>query len=52
MDFKPTAQQQAVINHEEGPLLVIAGPGAGKTFTLVERITKFGIRTNWKSGGR
>lgn len=38
MDFKPTAQQQAVINHEEGPLLVIAGPGAGKTFTLVERI--------------
>lgn len=51
MDFKPTAQQQAVINHEEGPLLVIAGPGT-RRLQLVERITKFGIRTNWKSGGR
>ena len=38
MDFQPTPQQQAVIHHEEGPVLVIAGPGAGKTFTLVERI--------------
>lgn len=38
MDFQPTQQQQAVINHDEGPVLVIAGPGAGKTFTLVERI--------------
>lgn len=33
-----TEQQQNVIEHTEGPLLVIAGPGAGKTFTLVERI--------------
>lgn len=38
MDFRPTDQQQAVITHDEGPVLVIAGPGAGKTFTLVERI--------------
>ena len=38
MDFRPTEQQQAVIAHDEGPLLVIAGPGSGKTFTLVERI--------------
>lgn len=38
MSFAPTTQQQAVIQHTEGPLLVIAGPGAGKTFTLVERI--------------
>ena len=38
MDFRPTDQQQAVIFHDEGPVLVIAGPGAGKTFTLVERI--------------
>ena len=38
MPFTPTAQQMAVIEHTEGPLLVIAGPGAGKTFTLVERI--------------
>lgn len=38
MDFQPTAQQRAVIEHGDGPVLVIAGPGAGKTFTLVERI--------------
>ncbi|MDO8368095.1 MAG: ATP-dependent DNA helicase [Saprospiraceae bacterium] len=30
-------QRQAVL-HREGPLLIIAGPGSGKTFTLVERI--------------
>ena len=26
------------ITHTDGPLLIIAGPGAGKTKTLVERI--------------
>ena len=31
-------QQLEAINHSEGPLLIIAGPGSGKTFTLVERI--------------
>lgn len=30
-------QRQAVL-HRDGPLLIIAGPGSGKTFTLVERI--------------
>lgn len=29
--------QRAVIGHDEGPLLVIAGPGSGKTFSLVLR---------------
>ena len=30
--------QLEAINHTEGPLLIIAGPGSGKTYTLVERI--------------
>ena len=32
------AKQQAAIEAIEGPVLIIAGPGSGKTFTLVERI--------------
>ena len=31
-------QQQAVVDHDGGPLLVLAGPGTGKTTTLVEAI--------------
>ncbi len=31
-------QQQRVVDHEGGPLLVLAGPGTGKTTTLVEAI--------------
>ena len=34
----PNPQQQHAIQTTEGPLLIIAGPGSGKTFTLVERI--------------
>ena len=34
----PNPQQQKAIHTTEGPLLIIAGPGSGKTFTLVERI--------------
>ncbi|MDQ3020344.1 MAG: ATP-dependent helicase [Bacteroidota bacterium] len=29
--------QANIVNHKDGPLLVIAGPGSGKTKTLVER---------------
>ncbi len=34
------AQQQAVVDHTGGPLLVLAGPGTGKTTTLVEAIVR------------
>lgn len=30
--------QHSAIEHVDGPLLIIAGPGSGKTFTLVERV--------------
>ncbi|MEZ0091046.1 ATP-dependent helicase [Streptacidiphilus sp. EB129] len=32
------AYQQAVVDHRGGPLLVLAGPGTGKTTTLVEAV--------------
>ncbi|MDT4948548.1 MAG: hypothetical protein QOJ37_1143, partial [Pseudonocardiales bacterium] len=30
--------QRAVVEHQAGPLLVLAGPGTGKTTTLVESV--------------
>lgn len=35
---KANPQQLEAILETEGPVLIIAGPGSGKTFTLVERI--------------
>ena len=32
------ASQQAVVDHVGGPLLVLAGPGTGKTTTMVEAV--------------
>ncbi len=34
----PSPSQRAAIEAPAGPLLVLAGPGAGKTFCLIERI--------------
>ncbi|MFF2628160.1 ATP-dependent helicase [Kitasatospora griseola] len=34
------AFQQAVVEHASGPLLVLAGPGTGKTTTLVEAVAR------------
>src|SRR5688572_13793705 len=36
--FKPTTSQLAAIEAPPGPALVLAGPGAGKTYCLIERI--------------
>ena len=38
MDFDPLPQQRLAIEAPLGPLLVVAGPGAGKTFCLIARI--------------
>ncbi|WP_448627084.1 ATP-dependent helicase [Geodermatophilus sp. URMC 64] len=32
--------QQAVVDHPSGPLLVLAGPGTGKTTTIVEAVAR------------
>ena len=38
-DFgQANAEQIKAIQHTEGPVLIIAGPGTGKTFTLVKRV--------------
>ena len=38
MELTPLPQQQRAIEASLGPVLVVAGPGAGKTFCLISRI--------------
>lgn len=38
MSFKPNKKQQECIDNINGKYLVLAGPGTGKTFTIIERI--------------
>ena len=38
LDSNANPQQLEAIRATQGPVLIIAGPGSGKTFTLVERI--------------
>lgn len=38
MEFILNSDQVKAVKHKDGPLLIIAGPGSGKTKTLVERI--------------
>ena len=40
MGQEPTEEQLEIINHKDGHLLVLAGPGSGKTYTVVERVQK------------
>ena len=40
VNSSPNQEQLEAINQTDGPVLIIAGPGSGKTFTLVERIIK------------
>jgi len=38
--FDPDPEQQAVLSHERGPLLVLGGAGTGKTAVLRERYAR------------
>ncbi len=38
--FVPDAEQARVLDHAGGPLLVLAGPGTGKTATMVEAVAR------------
>lgn len=37
-EIKPNAKQQECIDNIDGKYLVLAGPGTGKTFTIIQRI--------------
>ena len=36
--LKPNSKQKECIDNIEGKYLVLAGPGTGKTFTMIQRI--------------
>ena len=38
MTITPNSKQQECIDHIDGKYLVLAGPGTGKTFTMIQRI--------------
>ena len=40
MTFRLTPSQSEVVEHGSGALLVVAGPGSGKTRVLTERIRR------------
>ena len=39
-----SAEQRATVAHGTGPLLVLAGPGTGKTYTLAARVAHLIVR--------
>lgn len=38
MKGNPSISQQRAISHTSGPAMVLAGPGSGKTFTIIQRL--------------
>ena len=47
-----TAEQAHAVTYGSGPLLIIAGPGAGKTRTLIHRIAWLLDLPGWRDRGR
>ena len=47
MPFELDENQKQSVNHPNSPLLVLAGPGSGKTRVITERI-KFRIKSGLK----
>ena len=48
MDLEP--KKKAIVEHGDGPLLVVAGPGAGKTMAMVERVVNLIVRRHIAPG--
>lgn len=48
MDLEP--KKKAIVEHGNGPLLVVAGPGAGKTMVMVERVVNLIVRRHIAPG--
>ena len=40
MKINLSKEQEKIVNFEDGPILVKAGPGSGKTRVLIERIKR------------
>ena len=46
MKYSLSPKQQEIVNHNEGPILVKAGPGSGKTRVLTERVRRLVTQDN------
>ena len=40
MEITPNKEQQKAIDILDGSVMLLAGPGTGKTFTVIQRIEK------------